>query len=109
MEFARIAHEPAQAPRRDASNVVSIRARDQSRTRRRRAVLCQGISTSTEPRFAWPDPDIRPTASGEYLYGYLPEKLMRLVLEQVKKISVKISPTKKKPELLTSRSCKELV
>jgi hypothetical protein len=34
---------------------------------------------------AWPGPDIRPTATGEYSYGYLPEKLMLLVLDQVKK------------------------
>jgi hypothetical protein len=43
------------------------------------------IITTELNRFAWPGPDIRPTASGEYLYGYLPEKLMRLVLDQVKK------------------------
>jgi hypothetical protein len=42
------------------------------------------IVTTELNQFAWPGPDIRPTASGEYLYGYLPEKLMRLVLEQVK-------------------------
>jgi hypothetical protein len=43
------------------------------------------IITTELNQFAWPGPDIRPTASGEYLYGYLPEKLMRLVLDQVKK------------------------
>jgi hypothetical protein len=43
------------------------------------------IVTTELNQFSWPGPDIRPTASGEYLYGYLPEKLMRLVLEQVKK------------------------
>jgi hypothetical protein len=43
------------------------------------------IVTTELNQFTWPGPDIRPTASGEYLYGYLPEKLMRLVLEQVKK------------------------
>lgn len=43
------------------------------------------IVTTELNQFIWPGPDIRPTASGEYLYGYLPEKLMRLVLEQVKK------------------------
>jgi hypothetical protein len=43
------------------------------------------IITTELNQFTWPGPDIRPTASGEYVYGYLPEKLMRLVLEQVKK------------------------
>lgn len=43
------------------------------------------IITTELNRFSWPGPDIRPTASGEYLYGYLPEKLMRLVLNQVGK------------------------
>jgi hypothetical protein len=43
------------------------------------------IVTSELNQFTWPGPDIRPTTSGQYLYGYLPEKLMRLVLEQVKK------------------------
>jgi hypothetical protein len=42
------------------------------------------IITSELNRFAWPGPDIRPTDSGEYVYGYLPEKLMQLVLEQVR-------------------------
>lgn len=43
------------------------------------------IITTELNRFIWPGPDIRPTVSGEYLYGYLPEKLMRLVLDQVKR------------------------
>lgn len=43
------------------------------------------IITTELNRFTWPGPDIKPTASGEYVYGYLPEKLMRLVLDQVKK------------------------
>jgi hypothetical protein len=43
------------------------------------------IVTTELNQSTWPGPDIRPTTSGEYLYGYLPEKLMRLVLEQVKK------------------------
>lgn len=43
------------------------------------------IITTELNRFIWPGPDIRPTPSGEYIYGYLPEKLMRLVLDQVKK------------------------
>src|SRR5258708_33808573 len=43
------------------------------------------IITTELNQFTWPGPDIRPTASGDYLYGYLPEKLMRLALEQVKK------------------------
>jgi hypothetical protein len=43
------------------------------------------IVTTEFNRFTWPGPDIRPTASGDYLYGYMPEKLMRLVLDQVKK------------------------
>jgi hypothetical protein len=34
------------------------------------------IITTELNRFAWPGPDIRPTASGDYIYGYLPEKLM---------------------------------
>src|ERR1700678_1000417 len=43
------------------------------------------IVTTELNQFTWPGPDIRPTASGEYFYGYLPEKLMHLVLDQVKK------------------------
>jgi len=43
------------------------------------------IITTELDQFTWPGPDLRPTASGEYVHGYLPEKLMRLVLEQVKK------------------------
>jgi hypothetical protein len=43
------------------------------------------IITTELNQFAWPGPDIRPSPSGEYLYGYLPERLMRLVLDQVKK------------------------
>jgi hypothetical protein len=42
------------------------------------------IITTELNRFAWPGPDIRPTASGDYIYGYLPERLMRLVLAQVR-------------------------
>ncbi|HJR70537.1 MAG TPA: growth inhibitor PemK [Gammaproteobacteria bacterium] len=43
------------------------------------------IITSELNQFTWPSPDLRPTAAGEYIYGYLPEKLLRLVLESVKK------------------------
>ena len=43
------------------------------------------IITTELNQFSWPGPDIRPTPSGEYLYGYLPDKLMRLVLDQVRK------------------------
>jgi hypothetical protein len=43
------------------------------------------IVTTEFNRFTWPGPDIRPTASGDYVYGYLPETLMRLVSDQVKK------------------------
>jgi hypothetical protein len=43
------------------------------------------IITTELNQFTWPGPDLRPTPSGEYLYGYLPERLMRLVLAQVKK------------------------
>jgi len=43
------------------------------------------IITTELNQFNWPGPDIRPTASGEYLYGYLPEKLMRSVLDQVRR------------------------
>jgi hypothetical protein len=43
------------------------------------------IITTELNQFTWPGPDLRPTPSGEYLYGYLPEKLMRLALDQVKK------------------------
>lgn len=43
------------------------------------------IITTELNQFTWPGPDLRPTAAGEYIYGYLPEKLMRLVLESVKK------------------------
>jgi hypothetical protein len=42
------------------------------------------IITTEINQFTWPGPDIRPTASGDYVYGYLPEKLMRLVLDQVR-------------------------
>ena len=42
------------------------------------------IITTELNQFTWPGPDIRPTASGDYVYGYLPEKLMRLVLDQVR-------------------------
>jgi hypothetical protein len=43
------------------------------------------IITTELNRFNWPGPDLRPTAAGDYIYGYLPEKLLRLVLEGVKK------------------------
>jgi hypothetical protein len=43
------------------------------------------IITTELNRFTWPGPDIRPTTAGEYLYGHLPEKLMRQVLDQVKR------------------------
>jgi hypothetical protein len=43
------------------------------------------IITTELNQFTWPSPDLRPTAAGEYIYGYLPEKLMHLVLESVKK------------------------
>lgn len=43
------------------------------------------IITTELNRFTWPGPDIRTVASGGYLYGYLPEKLMSLVLDQVRK------------------------
>jgi hypothetical protein len=43
------------------------------------------IITTELNQFTWPGPDLRPTPSGEYLYGYLPERLMRLVLDQMKK------------------------
>ncbi|HEY2808125.1 MAG TPA: hypothetical protein VGI91_04980 [Steroidobacteraceae bacterium] len=43
------------------------------------------IITTELNQFTWPGPDIRPTASGEYIYGYLPEKLVRLALDQVRK------------------------
>lgn len=42
------------------------------------------IVTTELNRFTWPGPDLRPTPSGEYLYGYLPEKLMRQVLDKVR-------------------------
>jgi hypothetical protein len=43
------------------------------------------IITTELNRFAWPGPDIRSTPSGDYIYGYLPEELMRLVLGQVRR------------------------
>lgn len=43
------------------------------------------IITTELNQFIWPGPDLRPTGTGEYLYGYLPEKLMRLVIGSVKK------------------------
>lgn len=43
------------------------------------------IITTELNQFTWPGPDLRPTESGEYVYGYLPEKLMRLVIERVKR------------------------
>lgn len=45
------------------------------------------IITTELNRFVWPGPDIRPTASNEYLYGYLPESLMQKVLAQVRRHS----------------------
>lgn len=42
------------------------------------------IITTELNQFTWPGRDLRPTSSGSYLYGYLPEKLMRQVLDQVK-------------------------
>ena len=42
------------------------------------------IVTSEVNAFTWPGPDLRPTAAGEYIYGYLPEKLMSLVLDKVR-------------------------
>jgi len=41
------------------------------------------IITTELNRFAWPGPDIRPTASGDYIYGNLPERLMHLAFAQV--------------------------
>ncbi len=43
------------------------------------------IITTELNRFIWPGPDLRPATTGEYLYGYLPRKLMQLVLESVGK------------------------
>ncbi|TAK54180.1 MAG: hypothetical protein EPO25_08440 [Gammaproteobacteria bacterium] len=43
------------------------------------------IITTELNRFIWPGPDLRPTSAGGYVYGYLPERLMRLVLDQVKR------------------------
>lgn len=43
------------------------------------------VITTELNRFIWPGPDLRPTATGEYIHGFLPEKFIRLVLEQVKK------------------------
>lgn len=43
------------------------------------------IITTELNRFTWPGPDIRPTAAGGYVYGYLPEKLMHVVLQKVRK------------------------
>jgi hypothetical protein len=42
------------------------------------------IITTELNQFTWPGPDIRPTATGEFLYGMLPESLMRAVLAQVR-------------------------
>lgn len=47
------------------------------------------IITTELNRFAWPGLDIRPTPSGQYIYGYLPAKLMEIVLEQVKRHAAK--------------------
>lgn len=43
------------------------------------------IITTELNQFIWPGPDLRPTGTGKYLYGYLPEKLTRLVIESVRK------------------------
>jgi hypothetical protein len=43
------------------------------------------IITTELNQFTWPGPDIRPGASGKYIQGYLPEKLMKMVLQQVRK------------------------
>lgn len=42
------------------------------------------IITTEFNRFVWPGPDIRALPSGEYSYGYLPAKLLRVTLEQVR-------------------------
>jgi hypothetical protein len=41
------------------------------------------IVTTELNRFIWPGPDIRPLPTGEYSYGLLPGKLLRVVLDQV--------------------------
>ena len=43
------------------------------------------IITTELNQFTWPGPDLRLTATGDYLYGFLPERLMRMVLKSVKK------------------------
>lgn len=42
------------------------------------------IITTELNRFIWPGPDLRTTASGDYVYGALPEQLTRKILKQVK-------------------------
>lgn len=41
------------------------------------------IITTEFNRFVWPGPDIRALPTGEYSYGYLPAKLLRMALGQV--------------------------
>jgi hypothetical protein len=42
------------------------------------------IITTELNRFVWPGPDIRALPSGEYSFGYLPGKLLRAVIDQLK-------------------------
>jgi hypothetical protein len=42
------------------------------------------IITSELNRLIWPGPDLRALPSGEYSYGYLPTRLVRAVLDQVR-------------------------
>ena len=42
------------------------------------------IITTELNRFVWPGPDIRALPTGEYSYGYLPGRLLKTVLEQIK-------------------------
>lgn len=42
------------------------------------------IITKDFNRSTWPGPDIRSIPSGDYVYGYLPEVLMRLMSNHVK-------------------------
>jgi hypothetical protein len=42
------------------------------------------VITTELNRFIWPGPDLRALPTGEYSFGYVPAKLMRAMLDQVR-------------------------
>jgi hypothetical protein len=73
-----ITHRPALAPEDGVEIPFATR---------RRLGLDEAPSwmiTTELNRFAWPGPDVRSLPAGGYSYGFLPGKLLRAVLEQVR-------------------------